>query len=576
MVYNPKLTGVVDNMREQTVAAGKGTDTEPARDNKLEKEYLGEFEKQLGFVLNPTKNDIGSILTSAAFTYTLGFNISSALVNMANIPMIVAPYLKGKYAEAGVARAIGDATKLFTGSGLKTNMPVIGADGRTTGMRVMPSITNYAPDSAMGKQYATLIRIGNEQGQFNRSQLYEIINGDTRTGVMAKFNAISGWMFHHGERMNREVTMVATYNLELDRLKKQGITGPEAEAQAANTAIYTTELTNGGISAASAPRIAQNPIGKMFFMYKRYGISMYYMMFKTAKEALKGETPEIRAAAFKQLGGIVGMSALMAGAQGIPMFGALSLVYSLFTDEDEDDLDAVTQKALGDFLYKGPVEYATNLAIAGRITLNDLIIRDAPVGTASTFSQQLAQALGGPVVGVADRIQRGYSKLNEGNVQRAMEDLLPSAISNGFKAYRYATEGTKTLRGDPITGEVSLYNTVGQALGFAPADYTRQLEINSREKGIDKVIMQREHKQKQKYYTARREGDTDGMEDAKEKLLELGAKHPGLDITPATINDVLKRSGKAQDRATKEMINGARYNKKRLTEIKASLAEYED
>lgn len=570
MMYNPKLTGVVDTMEEQTNIAGA-----TGQGNALQKEYLNEFKKQLGFVLNPTKNDIGSILTSAAFTYTLGFNISSALVNMANIPMIVAPYLKGKYADSSVARAIGDATKLFTGSGVKTNMPVIGADGRTTGMRVMPSITNYAPDSEMGKRYATLIRIGNEQGQFNRSQLYEIINGDTRTGVMAKFNAISGWMFHHGERMNREVTMVATYNLELDRLKKQGITGPEAEAQAANTAIYTTELTNGGISAASAPRIAQNPIGKMFFMYKRYGISMYYMMFKTAKEALKGETPEVRKAAFRQLGGIVGMSALMAGAQGIPMYGALSLVYSLFTDDDEDDLDAVTQKALGDFLYKGPVEYATNLAIAGRITLNDLIIRDAPKGSASTFSQQLAQALGGPVVGVADRIQRGYSKLNEGNTYRAFEDLLPSAAANGLKAYRYATEGTKTLRGDPITGEVSLYNAVGQALGFAPADYTRQLEINSREKGIDKVLSQQEHKQKQKYYTAKREGDTDGMNDAREKLLEMGAKHPGLDITPATINDVLKRSGKAQDRATKEMINGVRYNKKRLAEVKASLDEYE-
>jgi hypothetical protein len=594
MVYSPKLTGVVDQMREQTIKVGKGaveaTDAngnviknakgevtyEPARDNKLEKEYLSEFEKHLGYVLNPTKNDIGSILTSAAFTYTLGFNVSSALVNMANIPMIVAPYLKGKYGDASVVSAIGNATSVFTGSGTKTNMPVIGADGRTTGMRVMPSITNYAPDSAMGKRYATLIRIGNEQGQFNRSQLYEILNADTRTGVMAKFNAISGWMFHHGERMNREVTLVAAYNLELDRLKKQKITGPEAEAQAAQTAIYTTELTNGGISAAAAPRIAQNSIGKVFFMYKRYGISMYYMMFKTAKEALKGETKEVREAAFKQLGGIVGMSALMAGAQGIPMFGALSLVYSLFTDEDEDDLNAVTQKALGDFLYKGPVEYLTNLSIASRITLNDLIIRDAPQSNASTFTQQVIQAIGGPVFGVVDRVSRGYSKINEGNFERGIEDLLPSAASNGLKALRYGSEGTKTLRGDPITGEVSMFNLVGQALGFAPADYTRQVEINAREKGIDKTISTRASKQKQKYYMAKREGDVEGMNEAREKLLEIGAKHPGLEITPGNVNDVLNQSIKAQERATKDMINGARYNKKRLEEIKASLAEYED
>jgi hypothetical protein len=571
MVYSPKLTGVVDTMQEQTAAAGAS-----GQGNALQKEYLTEFEKHLDYVLSPTKNDIGSILTSAAFTYTLGFNVSSALVNMANIPMIVAPYLKGKYGDASVASAIGEATKTFTGSGTKTNMPVIGADGKTTAMRVMPSITNYAPDSEMGKRYATLIRIGNEQGQFNRSQLYEILNADTRTGVMAKFNAISGWMFHHGERMNREVTLVSAYNLELDRLKKQGVTGPEAEAQAAQTAIYTTELTNGGISAAAAPRIAQNSIGKVFFMYKRYGISMYYMMFKTAKEALKGETKEVREAAFKQLGGIVGMSALMAGAQGIPMFGALSLVYSLFTDEDEDDLNAVTQKALGDFLYKGPVEYLTNLSIASRITLNDLIIRDAPQSNASTFTQQVLQAVGGPVFGVVDRISRGYSKLNEGNIQRGIEDLLPSAVSNGFKALRYGSEGTKTLRGDPITGEVSLFNLFGQAIGFAPADYTRQIEINAREKGIDKAISTQASKQKQKYYMAKREGDVEGMEEAREKLLEIGAKHPGLEITPGNVNSVLNRSIKAQERATNDMINGARYNKKRLEEIKASLAEYED
>jgi hypothetical protein len=571
MVYSPKLTGVVDTMQEQTAAAGAS-----GQGNALQKEYLTEFEKHLDYVLSPTKNDIGSILTSAAFTYTLGFNVSSALVNMANIPMIVAPYLKGKYGDASVASAIGEATKAFTGSGTKTNMPVIGADGKTTAMRVMPSITNYAPDSEMGKRYATLIRIGNEQGQFNRSQLYEILNADTRTGVMAKFNAISGWMFHHGERMNREVTLVSAYNLELDRLKKQGVTGPEAEAQAAQTAIYTTELTNGGISAAAAPRIAQNSIGKVFFMYKRYGISMYYMMFKTAKEALKGETKEVREAAFKQLGGIVGMSALMAGAQGIPMFGALSLVYSLFTDEDEDDLNAVTQKALGDFLYKGPVEYLTNLSIASRITLNDLIIRDAPQSNASTFTQQVLQAVGGPVFGVVDRISRGYSKINEGNIQRGIEDLLPSAVSNGFKALRYGSEGTKTLRGDPITGEVSLFNLFGQAIGFAPADYTRQIEINAREKGIDKAISTQASKQKQKYYMAKREGDVEGMEEAREKLLEIGAKHPGLEINPGNVNSVLNRSIKAQERATNDMINGARYNKKRLEEIKASLAEYED
>jgi hypothetical protein len=75
---------------------------------------------------------------------------------------------------------------------------------------------------------------------------------------------------------------------------------------------------------------------------------------------------------------------------------------------------------------------------------------------------------------------------------------------------------------------------------------------------------------------AKREGDVEGMEEAREKLLEIGAKHPGLEINPGNVNSVLNRSVKAQERATNDMINGARYNKKRLEEIKASLAEYED
>ena len=592
MAYNPKLSGVIEDMERFTteLGAGKkevmdaqGNVIQPkvaGQDNALQAKYLEEFKKHLSYVLNPTKNDIGSILTSAAFTYTLGFNVSSIVVNGANIPMIVAPYLKAHYPEGQVARAIGDASKVFVGSGTNTEMEILGGKGKKSKMRVMPSIANYAPDSEMGKKYATLISVANDQGQLNRSQLYEIINGDTKTGFLAKFNAASGWLMHHGERMNREVTMIATYNLEMQKqaadIKSGKISQAEAEVKAANRAIYTTELTNGGISAAAAPRIAQSSLGKILFMYKRYGISMYYMLFKAAKEALKGESPEIRKAAWRQIGGIVGMSGLMAGAQGIPMFGALSLLYSLFCDEDDEDLDTVTQKALGDFLYKGPLEYMTNLGIAGRITLNDLIIRDAPKGSATTFSQQLLQAVGGPVIGVSDRIQRGYSKMSEGNVYRGLEELLPTAIANGFKGIRYVTEGTKTLRGDPITGDVSLYNGVAQMLGFAPADYQNQLEINSREKGIDTFLTKKIGKLKQKYYIAKREGDFGGMQDFKDDLLELGAKHPELGINNGTVTDILSNSLKAQERATREMINGVRYNKKRLETIKASQAEYED
>jgi hypothetical protein len=613
MKYNPKINNVIDTMEKIAIQTGKGVEkgkvdalgkiakeTIPARNNETEVKYLEEYKKRKSYVLNPTKNDLGNILTSVAFNYTLGFNVSSPIVNAANIPMIVAPYLKAHYPEAQVARAIGDATKLFMGGGTKIELPILGSKNTATG-RAMPSIANYTADSKIGKQFATAIKIWKQNGQLNRSQLYEMLSGDTKTGFLAKLNIASGWMMRHGERMNREVTLVSTYNLEMERLKKptkedvakieaiqqelnakreEGtpeVTVKEAtETYAAHKAIATADLLNGGTAAAAAPRIAQSSLGKVMFMYKRYGISMYFMLLKAAREAYKGETPEIRKAAMRQIGGIMGMSALMAGAQGIPMYGAVSLLWSLFCDEDDEDLDTVTQKAFGDFLYKGPVDYMTNLAIAGRITLNDLIIRDAPKGSATTFTQQMLQAVGGPVIGVSDRIQRGYSKIAEGHTLRGVEELLPSFAGNAFKGARYLTNGTTTLRGDPITGDVSIYNAVAQMLGFAPADYQRQLEINSREKGIDTFLSKKISKLKQKYYMAKREGDTEGMDDFKNDLLEIGEKHPALAINSGTVEGVLKASVKAQDRATKEMINGVRYNKKRIKEVLESKAEYGD
>ena len=582
MVYNPKLTSIVDQMREHTITVGKGTENIPARDNQLEKSYLQEFEKHLGYVLNPRPHDLGGILNSAAFAYTLGFNVSSAIVNAANIPMIVAPYLKGKYGEASVSKAIGNATKIFLGSGRETEMEVLGANGRKTKMKVMQSIANYAPDSEIGKKYKTLIDVANKLGQLNRSQLYEVLNGDTRATFLNKFNAASGWVMHHGERMNREISMVAAYDLEMQKLASDiasgKLTQEAAENQAANKAVYTAELTNGGISAAAAPRVSQHALGKMFFMYKRYGISMYYMMMKTAKEAFdKTLTPQERKAAWKQLGGVMGMSALMAGVGGVPFFGMLSMLYGLFNDDDDDDLDTATRKYMGDFAFKGPIEYMTNLSIASRISLNDLIIRDTKAGSAaSTFQDQVMQVLGGPVYGVGQRIARGYSKMNEGHFERGLEDLLPSAISNALlKAPRYAIEGTTTLRGDPITGDVHAWNIGAQAFGFAPADYTKQLEISAREKGVDKMVNQQASKFRNKWNVARTVGDTDGMIEARDKLIELGEKHPGLGVNAGTITSDLEKSKKQFDRATKEMVNGVRYSKKMLKELQADAAEYQ-
>jgi|LakMenEpi03Aug12_release.lakeMendotaPanAssembly.Ray.scaffolds.fasta_scaffold05264_21 hypothetical protein len=586
MRYAAKLNAVLDQMRDYARSVGKGTGEEAQRDNRVINEYVKEFEKRISYINNPTVDKWAQVATSFGFNMTLGFNVSSAVINLTQVPLILTPYLAGKYGMPSTMKAIGDAYKVHLNSGFKQEVEVFGSKGQMAKQKAMPALDNYNFDDpklpASVRRLKTLSRIASEQGQLNRSQLYDILEVDDRKNPLSKVNAASGFVFHHGERLNRQVSLIAAYNLELDRLNsdkatkaEKALSQLEKEELAANNAIYTTEMTNGGIAAASAPRIAQSSLGKVLFMFKRYGVSMYYMLFKTAREALKNEDPEVRKAAMRQIAGIYGTAALFAGAQGLPLFGIAAMVYNLFADDDEDDFETATRKSLGEFAYKGLFNYVTNVEIASRTGLSDLIIRDSGKQDSQTVALTMMEMMGGPVYGVASKVERGLNMIREGNVQRGIENILPTSLGNVMKGVRYATEGTRTLRGDPITGEVNTWNIAAQAFGFAPADYARQLEINSRLKGIDKQVNTQQSKLKRQYFVASRLGDQEEMNDIRDSLLELGQKHPGLEINAATINDVLDRSIKAQERTTKRMVNGVAYSPKMLKEIEEHLREYE-
>ena len=570
MRYSAKLNKLLDDMRDYAKASSKGVDS---KDNKLINDYIGVFEKHADSITNPKVSSVSKLLNTIGFNYLLGFNVSSAVVNMAQVPMIVTPYLAGEHTWAKTMAAINDAYKVYGQSGYGKDVREVSMIGTTEKVKQsgMPSIDNYGADTATGKKYATLIEEAQRQGQLNRSQFYDMLEVDGRKSWGNTLNAASGFIFHHGERMNRQVSMIAAYNLQMEKLKKQGKTGKEAELDAANYAIHVSEMTNGSISAAGAPLIAKNSLGKVLFMFKRYGVSMYYMLFKVTRDALKGETPEVRKAAMSQIAGIYGTAALFSGLQGLPMFGIAAMIYNLFADDDDDDMETATRKYAGEFAYKGMLNYLTGSEIASRSSLSDLIFRNNPSSSSATFEQGLLETLGGPAYGVGSRIKRGLDFMNQGNMQRGIENVLPSSIGNIFKAYRFGSEGAQSLRGDPITEDINGFSVAAQALGFAPAEYTRQLEINAKLKGVEKDIFQKQTKLLRQYNIAKRMGDNEDAADYKEKLKELNAKHPALNIT----QDTFDRSERAFKAATKRTVHGIQFSDKLKKEMMQKAAEYE-
>lgn len=540
----------------------------------LGREYAEEFNQRIQFAMSPNTPKWAQVTRTLGFNMTLGFNISAALVNMMQLPLVVAPYLGAKYGYSDTTKAIGNATRVFMGSGFTRE--VTDLNGNKSRIKSAPSIDNYdfSKASAELKHYETLAKLAKERGQTSRSITQDMLDIRGKDTLSEKVNSVSGAAFHHGERMNRQVAMIAAYDLELQRMKSDPKEGklPQAEREmiAATRAIEVTESLNGGTSAASAPRLAQGGLGSVMFMYKRYGASMYYMMFKTAREAIKGGTAEERSLAMRQIAGIFGSSALLAGVRGLPMFGVAALVYDSLKDDDEDDFRTEVRKWVGEEAYSGGLNAMTGLAISSRVGLSDLIFRDGNTNPDRTVIDSWIEMLGGPALGVANRIQRGIKLLNEGESGRALEQMTPAAAGNVLKGIRFATEGANTLRGDPIVGEVSAWNAGAQMLGFAPADYMMQNEQNAALKGFERAVVQQSSKLLKKYYLAASTGDAEGMSEVLQKIGEFNAKHPTIAITA----DSIRSSMRKHMQTTAASYGGVAYNKRLMPEILQSMREF--
>ena len=567
MRYADSLQRLLSGMEEK-VGEMRGKDQEDA------KAVANELEARYNFAMKPTIEAWARWASSGAFYYNLAGNISSAVVNLLQTPMVALPQMGGKYGFLKTSRALIDATRLYSGSQLKRTVTDI--NGQQVEENAMLSIENLV-NSGKAPQYEALIKRLKELGFLQTSLARDALEASNMPGAdpstfktMAEKTALySSFLFHHAERMNREVTAVSAYELEMGRLKEKGVTGKEAEALAIAEAVRMVEYTHGAGHSESGPSIGHSSLGKVLTVFKRFGFTMYYMLFDTIRRSLPipadatQEQRELAQAARRQLIGIYGMAGLFAGAKGLPLYWIAELAYNMLADDDDDKFDDVMRQYLGELLFKGPVNYFTNLGIADRVGWTDLIYRDQKGGKADAgaLSQYLENILGAPY-SLANNVYRGQQLINEGQMYRGIETMLPSALKNPMKAYRYATEGANTLRGD-LVGDVNGYNAAMQVLGFAPADLLTKYEENAYIKRKEDATVGETKRLLKQYYVAMNMGDQDRMDALEDKLFALADKHPDLKITQDTIN----RSVKSRDTISRDMYQGIQINRKIRNEL---------
>ena len=548
-----------------------------------------------------------------AFVYTIGFNVSSAIVNLSQIPLVVLPYLSSRHgfmaSSAAIIRAgqvVGGTSDRYGGTGID-DLFDLDANGNYT---AKDSLSDGQKKMIKDMKLGVLIKAAAAQGQLTKAFLPDALavheqGRASRGGIMGStLDVISTAGAHFGfaqaERFNRQTAMVATYDLSLRQLRAKKEAGETYYASteanfvdlstmsdsdittlAAEEAIYQVQETNGGAVLETSPKWAQQGIGRIAFMYKTYGLQMYYTMFKSAKlftDNVGDNTPEgieLRRQAKKQIAGVYLSSLLMAGVQGVPLYGAARTIADMVLfDDEEDDADTVVRKYIGEGFYKGFAVNALGVDFATRIKLSDLVIQTNRYNNDPSTEEIIGYHLGGPALSIGNRLIRGVEDLRNGEIERGIENLVPAAAANVYKSTfgRFARdEGIYTRRGDPIYDDMSFKDLAFQTMGFAPAEYTFAQEQASMSKRIEGGILAKRQKLLRNLNIARRFGDVEKAKEIRVEIREFNKDHRGQRINGETI----RRSASSFGRTTATMYNGVTITKSLRADAARSRDEYQ-
>jgi hypothetical protein len=328
-------------------------------------------------------------------------------------------------------------------------------------------------------------------------------------GLKAKTEQVLGWVFQNSERFNREITLIAAFNLEL---KKNG-----GDVNAAiQEAIDAVNMTHGTTLTEASPRAFQTGFGKIAFTFKNFAQTMIFLQVKLLNDAVRGESKEVKRLAAKQLLGIASMSFIFAGATGMPFYGAATvmanLLYELLGDDDEPwDADQVVKDSISALPQKGVVNQLLMADVASRSGFTNLLWRDDDKRVEEIGGVLFAmEQLFGPAYAATMSMIRSADDWNKGHTYRAVESFMPAAIRNGLKTWRYYSEDAKTRSGALIYDDFNAYELFLQTLGFTPTRLAARTEAaGSLGKAMKDIENRKQALLERRYFAITREDKED-------------------------------------------------------------------
>jgi hypothetical protein len=435
-------------------------------------------------IFPPKSNEFVTAANQVAFVTYLT-SAASAVTNFTNIPMRLVPHLAPQFGYAKTHAVLLDMAKLYNSVG----MTGVDRDGN---LHIAPPSMEHSamvrsdPDMQFGYNY------GKGKSAFETPQATVLrSSNETRLGrvTSAVTNALS-LPFMASERLVREVGFMAPYKLKLAELKKAGKGTLQEQREAAGEfAMKALDHSMGDFSDYQRSSLFRHPAGKLLFLFKSFTANTTSFFLRTGLKILgqtKGLSKQERLQAAHELAGVLVMGAVFSGIAGLPLFtittNAIDLIQKLDDDETKAerrlrypgfaDSSAARFKygfmrehfgpntipatdgwnhPLSDILLNGPVSALTGANIASRTAYDGMWLREGKKGDsmgADIWNFVMANI---PAVSMTKNMGDGVTDIQQGNVLRGLEKMVPGAAKGWITAERMKeNQGVETPEGDQL------------------------------------------------------------------------------------------------------------------------------
>ena len=301
-------------------------------------------------------------------------------------------------------------------------------------------------------------------------------------------NLVLGGLMHHGERISREVVFLTSFRLNI----KAGLSFEESM----DRSVDETNEIFGNYDPDNKPMFMRGATGRLVTMYKFFPLITTKLLVGNFFRMIPFMNKEGKVAAATKFFGVLGTHFLLGGYVALPMFSMVMDILGAAWRHWGQDPDAPDEMksldyevwfrtefmpsilgdtGLGDLsrlAEHGVLNAMTGLDFASRLSLNDMWFRDPTPGhTVKESIANLGLLLGGPATNLILSFMQGADAFSNGDYEQGMEKILPGSLSNLIAAHRMAKEGYQDYQGAQMAepGKVPLNETIGKAMGYAPA-----------------------------------------------------------------------------------------------------------